>query len=112
MLIQTEEQFVKGRLTMLKQWFRDLIEMYIEVKDIEFGSYLKEQFGYDIFESYFKKVDDIIIKGRITTDNQFYEVNMMVNYLCQATPVNQVKIKMLNKLLISYEGKKAKAKNV
>ena len=112
MLNQTHEHFIKGRLTMLKHWFRDLTEMYIEVRDIKFGEYLKELSGYDIFESFFKKVEHVITQGKITTDNQFYDVSMMVDYLCQAKPVDNVKINLLNNLLIGYEEKKAKFKAV
>ena len=39
--IQTEEHYQKGRLTRLKQWFRDLTEMQVETLDLKFNLYLK-----------------------------------------------------------------------
>ncbi len=37
--IQTEENYQKGRLTILKQWFRDLTEMQVETRDLKFNEY-------------------------------------------------------------------------
>ncbi len=110
MLTQTDELIKKGRLSVLKQWLRDLTEKYIEVRDVRFGKYLKDNFGYDIFETYFKKVESIILKGKITTDNQFYDISMMVDHLCQTQPVDNAKIEALNNLLFAYAKKKAKVK--
>lgn len=106
--ILTEEHYQKGRLTRLKQWFRDLTEMPIETGDFKFKKYLKDKtkFEIDIFESYFKRVDKIIEKGRITTNNQFYDINIMVNHLCQTEPVDNNKIDILNRLLSDYEKRK------
>jgi hypothetical protein len=102
---QTDEHFQKGRLTKLKQWFRDLTEPQIESGDLNFNKYLKEKTNYDIdlFKSYFDRVDKIIEKGKITTDNQFYDLSIMVDKLCQIEPIDQEKIKKINKLLTVYE---------
>jgi len=53
--IQTEEHYQKGRLTRLKQWFRDLTEMQVETGDLKFNKYLQDKTKYDIdiFKSYF-----------------------------------------------------------
>jgi hypothetical protein len=92
--VQTEEQYKKGRLTRLKQWFRDLTEMPIETGDLKFNKYLQDKTKYDIdiFKSYFQRVDKVIEKGKITTDNQFYDINTMVDQLCQTEPVDNEKI--------------------
>ena len=76
-----EINFQKGRLTILKQWFRDLTEMQIETKDFKFSAYLKEKTNYDIdiFKSFYDRIDKIIVKGKITTDNQFYDVKNVLN---------------------------------
>jgi hypothetical protein len=110
--IQTEEHFVKGRLTMLKNWFRDMTEMPLETRDMKFNKYLQDKTGYDIdiFQSYFQRVDKIIAKGKITTDHQFYDLNQMVDQLCQTDPVDTDKIEILNKLLRDYETRKSRRK--
>lgn len=108
--IQTEEQYQKGRLTRLKQWFRDLTEMYVETGDLKFNKYLQDKTKYDIdiFKSYFQRVEKIIEKGKITTDNQFYDINIMIDQLCQTEPVDNYKIEILNRLLSEYEQRKSK----
>ena len=105
---QTEDHFQKGRLTRLKQWFRDLTEMQVETGDLKFNIYLQDKTKYetDIFKSYFERVDKVIEKGKITTDNQFYDINMLVDQLCQTEPVDNRKIEILNNLLANYEQRK------
>jgi hypothetical protein len=100
LIIQTEEHFQKGRLTRLKQWFRDLTEMQIETGDLKFNKYLQDKTKYDIdiFKTYFQRVDKIIEKGKIMTDNQFYDLGIMVDQLCHIEPVDSQKIEILNRL--------------
>jgi hypothetical protein len=107
---QTEENFQKGRLTRLKQWFRDLTEMQVETGDLKFNKYLldKTKYEIDIFKSYFQRVDKVIETGKITTDNQFYDINIMVDQLCQTEPVDNKKIEILNNLLADYEQRKSR----
>ena len=99
-----KEDFKKGNLTNLKQWLKDLTEMFIETKDIKFNNYLQQKTGYDIklLRSYFKRIDKITEKGEITTDNQFYEISSFVNKLSQIEPADIDKIELLNKLLSDY----------
>lgn len=108
--IQTEEHYQKGRLTRLKQWFRDLTEMQVETGDLKFNKYLQDKTKYDIdiFKSHFQRIDKVIEKGKITTDNQFYDINMMVDQLCQTEPVDNEKIGILNRLLSEYEQRKTR----
>lgn len=103
--VQTIEHFQKGRLTKLKQWFRELTEMPLETGDLRFNKYLQDKTKYeiDIFKSYFQRVDKVIEKGKITTDNQFYDIGVMVDQLCQTEPVDNKKIEILNRLLFDYE---------
>lgn len=103
--VQTEENYLKGRLTRLKQWFRDLTEMQIEISDLKFNKYLQDKTKYDIdiFKSYFQRVDKIIEKGKITSDNQFYDINIMLDQLCHTEPLDIEKIEILNKLIGDYE---------
>ncbi len=102
---QTEESFKKGKLTILKNWFRDMTEMQVESGDLKFNKYLQDKTGYDIdiFKSYFQRIDKILAKGKITTDHQFYDINDLVGQLCQTEPVDKAKIDALNKLLADYE---------
>ncbi len=107
---QTEEHFQKGRLTRLKQWFRDLTEMQVETGDLRFNKYLQDKTKYDIdiFKSYFQRVDKIIQKGKITTDNQFYDIKIIIDQLCQTEPVDKNRIEKLNRLLGDYEERKSR----
>jgi hypothetical protein len=106
--IQTEEHYQKGRLTRLKQWFRDLTEIQVETGDLKFNKYLqdKTKLDIDIFKSYFQRVEKIIEKGKITTDRQFYDINIMIDQLCQTEPVDEEKIEILNKLLSETNNEK------
>ncbi len=110
---QTTEHFQKGRLSRLKQWFHDLTEPQRETGNFKFNTYLKAKTGQDIniFQDYFDRVDKIIAKGKITTDNQFYDVNAMVDQLSHAVPVDNERVAMLNKLLVDYEQRRTKNKN-
>ena len=102
---QTEAHFQKGRLTLLKQWFRDLTEMPVETRDLKFNQYLQEITGYDIdiFKAYFQRIDNVVDKGKISTDNQFYDIRIMADHLCQNDPVDEEKVELLNRLLQEYE---------
>lgn len=108
--VHVEEHYQKGRLTTLKQWFRDLTEMFVECRDLKFNKYLSDNTTYDvnIFQSHFHRIEKIINKGEIMTDNQFYDTNIMVDRLCQIEPVDSEKIEVLNKLIRDYEERKSK----
>jgi len=107
---QTLEHYNNGRLTKLKQWFRDLTEMHIEARDLKFNKYLQNKTGYDvsIFEDYFKRVEKIVEKGKITTNNQFFDISIMVDQLCSEQNTESGRIHILNQLLTAYEIKKSK----
>jgi len=109
---KVHELFEKGQLTKLKQWFRDFTEGIIEARDLKFDQYLKEKTGYDVsvFKSYEDKITRIIAKGKITTDNQFYDVGILVNELCQTQRQDTEKIELLNSMLREYEQRKAMRK--
>jgi hypothetical protein len=104
---QTEENFQKGRLSRLKQWLRDMTEEQRETGDLSFGRYIKKKTGYDIdiFGRYQKRIDNIIERKRIKTENEYRDVMAMVDNLCHQTPVDKSKIDLLNNLLIDFEDK-------
>ena len=106
---EAEVHCKKGRLTLLKRWFRDFTEMQVEECDLVFNKYLQVKTGYDIdiFRSYHQRVDRVVEKGRITTDNQFYDITIMVDQLCQIEPVDHGRIELLNRLLSAYEQRKS-----
>ena len=110
--VQTEEYFQKGKLSILKKWFRDLSEMQIQCMDLKFNEYLKEKtkLNVNIFESYFKRIENIIVKEKITSDNEFYEVNNFIENLSQIKPIDNIKIEQLNILMRDYEQRKSKRK--
>ena len=101
---QTTEHFQKGRLSKLKQWFHDLTEIQRETGDLKFNTYLKIKTGQDIniFHDFFAHVDKIVVKGKITTDNQFYDVSSMVDHLAQLIPTDNDKLERLNNILEDY----------
>jgi hypothetical protein len=105
--VQTEENYQKGRLTRLKQWLRDMTEEPGETGDLSFGRYIKEKTGYDIyiFGTFQKRIDKIIDRKRIKTENEYRDILAMVDNLCQQTPVDQDKIDLLNNLLIDFDDK-------
>lgn len=107
---QTLEHYNKGRLTKLKLWFRDLIEIHIEARNLNFNKYLQNKTCYDIniFETYFKRVEKIIEKGKITTDSQFFDISIMVDHLCSDHTMDNGRTRVLNHLLSTYEARKSK----
>ncbi|QEM09251.1 hypothetical protein [Mucilaginibacter rubeus] len=102
---QAIEHHNHGRLTRLKQWFRDLTEPIIEGRNLNFNGYLYNKTGYkvNVFDNYFKRVEAIIERGKVTTNNQFYDIGLMINQLCNEQSMNKEKIQILNDLLSAYE---------
>jgi hypothetical protein len=103
--IRAQDLFQKGKLSQLKQWFRDFTEMLIEEPDFNFNTYLLEKTGYeiDLFKSFYDRINKIINSGKITSHNQYYEINVMIEQLIQAQPIDTDKIKTLNNLLAAYK---------
>lgn len=104
---ETEVHFQKGRLTRLKQWIHNMTEEFIETGDSDFGRYIKEKTGYDIdiFRSFQKRIDKIIERKKIKTENDYRDVLAMVDNLCQQSPPDQNKIDILNNLLTYFDDK-------
>lgn len=104
---QTEEHYSKGKLTTLKNWFKDLTSDFIEDRDFGFNEYLIKTTNYDIdiFESYFKRIEKIIEKDQIKTDSQFYELKNYVDYLIQNINSDKVLIQRINEILLRFESK-------
>lgn len=102
---QTEELYQKGKTTTLKNWLRDITEMPRETGDVNYVTYIKRTTGYDynIFTAFNKRIDNIIAKGKISTENQFRQANSMVNFLCQTEPIDDKKIEVLNNLVLDFE---------
>ena len=104
---QTEEHFQKARLTRLKQWLRDMTAEPRETGDLNFDRYIKEKTGYDIdiFDNFHRRIDKIIERKKIKSENEYRDVLAMVDNLCQQTPVDEYKIDILNNLLIDFDDK-------
>ena len=86
-----------------------MTEMQVETRDLKFNKYLQDRTKYeiDIFEAFFKRVDKIVSRGKITSDNQFYDINIMVDQLCQIEPVDKERVVVLDKLLFEYKRRKS-----
>lgn len=76
-----------------------------ETGDLNFERYIKEKTGYDIdiFANFQKRIEKIIERKKIKTENEYRDVLAMVDNLCQQTPVDQEKIDVLNNLLIDFD---------
>ena len=104
---QAAVYYSKGKLTTLKNWFKDLTLDFIEDRDFGFNEYLIKTTNYeiDIFESYFKRIEKIIEKDQIKTDSQFYELKNYVDYLIQNNNSDKVLIQRINEILLRFESK-------
>lgn len=108
--IETVQHYQKGRLTKLKQWFRDLSEPCED--NIEFGKFIKERTGLDIDLS--RRLQSVVAKvmrkGKIATENQYRDVEQAVDQLCHQEPVDSERIDLLNGLLRGFEDRIKKRK--
>lgn len=107
---EIELHFKRGRLTKLKQWFRDFTEMPIETKDFKFNTYLKEKTNYDIdiFKSFYNRIDKILERGKITTNNQFYDVMSILNDVSEVNKYKKEDILKLDSIVFEFENKNIK----
>ena len=105
--VEVAELHNKGKLSTLKRYFRDLTEMIVETRDFKFNEYILKNTGYqiDIFEAFNKRIEKIITKGKITTNNQYYDLMNLVNQLCEMENIDEDRITALNKLLADFETK-------
>ena len=74
--------------------------------------FFKERTSYstDIFNEHFDRVEKVIAKCKIITDNQFYDINSKVDYISYFELVDEQKIDVLNSLLLAYEQRKSRFK--
>ena len=102
-----EENFEKGRLTRLKQWFRDLIEMMVENEDFEFNKFIKNRTGYDIdiHSKLKKRIERIIKREKIKTEDEYRDILNMVDNLCQQPTLEKPKLDLLNSMLLDFDNR-------
>lgn len=105
--VKVEENYQKGRLNRLKQWLRDMTEEPRETGDLSFGRYIKERTGFeiDILGSFQKRIDKIVERKLIKTENEYRDVLAMIDKLCQQAPIDQDKIDILNNLIVDFDDK-------
>ncbi|HBF20398.1 MAG: hypothetical protein CMI36_12320 [Owenweeksia sp.] len=106
--IEVNESFTKGRLSKLKQWFRDLTDMPRETEDLKFSDFIKERTGHEVnlHERFEKRISKILDQGKIKTENDYRDVMTKVDYLSQRESADQTLIDQMNSLLIGFERKK------
>ena len=99
------ESFEKGRLTKLKQYFRDLTEMFRETADFEFTNFIMETTGYEInlHEKFEKRILKILERQKIITTKEYRDVLVKVDYLCQSKTQDLNQINELNAMLIKFD---------
>jgi hypothetical protein len=100
---QALENYEKGRLTKLKQWFRELTEGASD--DPGFRQYLKKRTGQDIdlrgqFE---KRIETIKKNGIIKNENQFRDIMEKMNDV--SDQMDKKEIELFNSLLLDYENR-------
>ena len=105
-----DQHFEKGRLTILRQLLRDFTEIFQEGGGFEYMKYIKEKTGYevDVLRSLQQRIEKILAKGKITTDNQYRDIMSLLNNLPEADQLDEAKTEMLNQLLVQYEVRKEK----
>lgn len=114
---QVQQYYEKGNINLLRRWFNYFTEGIKEAGfecNKEYSRYIKARTGYDvdILQCFYNRVNKIVVKGKITTQNQYRDIDIMVNELCQATPIDKEKIDKLNNLLLDYcKRKEAKDRN-
>jgi hypothetical protein len=103
--LQTVDYYNKGRLSILKQWFRDLTEPMREGRDFEFIKYIKERTGHqiDLFADFDTRIQKIVDSKKIKTANEYRDILSKVDYLCQFESDKQHEIDLLNSLLIDFD---------
>jgi hypothetical protein len=103
-----DEHYQAGRLTLLRQWFRNFTEMFHEEGGFEYSRYIKEKTGYDvdILKSLYQRIDKVFAKGKITTDNQYRDIMSLLNNLPEAENLAENKREQLNQLVLDYETRK------
>ena len=102
-----EENFQKGRLTRLKQWFRDLTEMMVENEDFEFNEFIKNRTGYivDINSKFIKRIERIIKREKIKTEEEYRDILIMVDNLSQQQTLEKPKLDLLNSMLLEFDNR-------
>lgn len=100
--------FMRG----LKQAFNDTNEWASELNESdvnELNLLLKNQFGKDLSfysKEKFRKINQIMKRGKISSDEEFRMINERVNEICQSEH-NKSELEKLNDLLLKYETKNA-----
>lgn len=102
-----EDKFQKGSLATLNQWLRDFTEEPRETHDLEYCRFIKQVTGYsfNIFEVFSKRIEKIIEKKKVSTENQYRDVMELINYLSVFEPEKQAKLDLLQKLTSDFEAR-------
>ena len=89
--IEVNESFKKGRLSKLKQWFRDLTEIPQETEDLKFSDFIKVRTGHEVnlHERFEKRISKILDQGKIKTENDYRDVLTKVDYLSHKESADQ-----------------------
>ncbi len=103
-----KKAYEQGKLTTLKQWFRDLTEVYRETEDLKFNDFIQDKTGYEIniHERFDKRISKIIARQKIKTANEYRDILSKLDYLTQVENPNEELIEKLNILLIEFKKRK------
>jgi hypothetical protein len=100
--IEAELHFRKGRLTKLKQWFRDLSEMFVDDSDFKAYLNLKAGITIDLKDDFEQRVARVEKRGSIRSNNEHREIEEMVSLLSQSNEPDTGRINRLNELLLDF----------
>ncbi|MBK8503179.1 MAG: hypothetical protein IPL46_13750 [Saprospiraceae bacterium] len=105
MKLIAEENYKKGRLGRLKQWYKDLTDVPRETEDQNFEKFIFTHTGYIISlnREREREIKGIEKRGLIRNDDEFRTIMDLVNSLCQEKNIDIRRIEVLNSILGEYE---------
>ena len=99
-----EQHYKKGSIGILRRWFKDLTEMFLSEGGVEYSIYIQENTGYTfhVFERFYKRLEKILEKGKITTTNQYRDVEEYFTNTDEAMNIGFDKHEQLKRILKHY----------
>lgn len=101
---KTEKYFAQRRLDKLDQILAKLIKGLQHRIDLKFDQYIKTETGYDIdiFEDLRTRVNEIILKKKISNQQELNDISLMVHYQ-EETSKDKESIEQLFLLISEYK---------
>ena len=83
--------------------------MPLEIVDLNYEKYIEQKTGYKInlFSSFYSRINKIMGRGKISTDQQYREAGVALNFLSEFEE-NSEQADILDKLMFEYNETKRK----